>query len=199
MTVHSGPNIPVASTVSAGNANTVATGRLHRDTKNITISGSDWVADFLGPWSGRHYVVFEVPLPESLTSDKDLQTRLELSIKSAEATHQHILQGNWPEACRELRPMVELWRKGEIEQRLKNLLLDDGYSEVAAGHFQKAINELFELVSKFAHATDKYNKPQDIVKPMREDATLAFLLAKGLLDAIAQKAARREPTLPPST
>lgn len=154
----------------------------------FTISASDWVHDFWGPWQEQQFVVVDLPVPTVVTKDADVQERLTAALERLNEAKEHMQHGDWPEACDALRPVWEVLRDSVA---IKKLLVDDGFTEDAATLFQESLHKQFELASKFIHVLDKKKaKTIPIINPQREDAEFVYSLAVHALQLVAKKSAR---------
>lgn len=181
------------SLIRAGNAQEFLEEKIHTESKAIRITSSDWSADYNGPWRRQQFVVVEIPISDDVTgTNVQLEERLREALERAKSAQAHMVQGNWPEACDDLRPIFELFKDPKHAPDLGPLLKADGYTEAAAKAFHDSLQALFELMSKFFHSTDKTGKKvQPEIKPQREDALLAFSVAMSVLNVIGRKLARQ--------
>lgn len=181
------------SLIRAGNAQEFLEEKLHTESRAIRITSSDWSADYNGPWRQQQFVVVEVPLALDVAGvNAQLEERLREALERAKSAQAHLVQGHWPEACDDLRPLFELFKDPNHAPDLGPLLKADGYTESAIKAFHASIQSLFELSSKFLHSTDKTGKKvQPEIKPQREDAMLAFSVAIAVLNVIGRKLARQ--------
>jgi len=151
----------------------------------IRISGSDWIHEFAPKLDIGQFVVFEIPQPPLIGGTGTDFDRINEAIISARKAEQELRSGNWDDVMETLRGVWELLRN---QQHIRDLLERDGYTPEAAEAFDKALQSLFTLSSKFVHRLDQSRQRiMAEIKPSKEDAYLAFGLAMGALNLVARK------------
>lgn len=156
----------------------------------VTIKSSDWVHDYSPAFGLGRYAVIEYPLPPMNTTDGSLSERLNKAIESVACMRDSLVEGEWTDVMEKARPVGELLRNLD---ELKNLLMQDGFTDQAAEDMNTILKALFELTSKFHHKTTKDNRLKPDMKPSKEDAHMMYAVAANVVNMIAQKQKRLGP------
>lgn len=148
------------------------------------IASNDWLHDFAPKLGLGKFVTFELPQP-SIIATGVLEERMTRALAEARRGEQLFREGRWPEACAAFRPVWELVRKNVD---LSALLIKRGYTPELANSFMGAADALFQLCSKFVHATDKAgNLTAAAAVANKEEAQLVFVSAMAFVNIVARK------------
>jgi hypothetical protein len=151
----------------------------------IRIAATDWIHDYAPKLGLGRFAVLEIP--EFPAAAGELNDRIRIAVEAADKAADSLRKGEWNDACEDLRGVWESLRNYDV---VKTILLKDGYSDAAGDLLNGALNNLFDLASKFAHKLDKNKRVLPELRAQREDAYAAYLVARSTLNLIARKARR---------
>ncbi|MGB7532202.1 MAG: hypothetical protein WA977_04380 [Halobacteriota archaeon] len=156
---------------------------------NVKIPSNDWLHDFCPVLQVGKFAVFEFKIPEYKERKGDLSKRINEAIKAVEKMEGDLRKSEWNRVIEDSRPIWELLRNVD---KIKDLLLRDGYTEEAAGDLNAIINKLFDYSSKFHH---KLGKPPEKkimyeIKASKEDAYFMYTTGLAFANMISKKTQR---------
>lgn len=157
-------------------------------TNIVTISSSDWIHDYCPVFQIGKFAVFEYLLPEYTEGTGSIEERLNKSINAIKKMEDDILEGEWNEVIKNSRAIWELLRNCD---EIKDLLIEDGYTDQASENLNETIKQLFKFSSKFIHHEEIGNRTiMPEMKASKEDAYLIYTLSMNLVNLISKKLKR---------
>lgn len=156
------------------------------------IASSDWIHDYCPSFNIGKYMIIEVPLVETIVGTGELIERITDATKSLDKMREGLMACEWNRVIEDSRGVFELFRKYGATW-VKDILIRDGYTDMAATDLVKAIDNVFDYSSKFHHRTDVGGKTiMPEVKASKEDAYLIYTTAMSLVNLLARKTRRIE-------
>jgi hypothetical protein len=156
----------------------------------VTISSSDWIHDYCPVFQIGRFSVFEYLLPDYIEGSESMEERLNESINTIQKMEYNMIRGEWNEVIEDSRTVWELLRN---QDKIKDLLMRDGYTEPAVTDLNKSIKELFNYSSKFHHREDREKKIMPEIKASKEDAYLMYATSMAIVNLISKKMQRLSP------
>lgn len=175
--------------ISAKFDGTVITLHEHELKKEITIPASDWIHDYAPNFNMGKYLVAEIPIIEQLKIDDEFSKRISKAIEALLKMQKNIISGDWTEVMEGSRHVIELLRN---EPLIKQILEDDGYTDVVSKEIYESLKNLFKFSSKFHHKLDLDKKIKREFVPKKEDAYLIYFTTAGLVNLLTRKLKRKE-------
>jgi hypothetical protein len=154
----------------------------------VTIPSSDWVHDYCPVFQIGRFTVFEYLLPEYTEGKDSIEERLNKSINAIKKMEANILEGEWNEVIEASRPIWEVLRNHD---EIKDLLMEDGYTDQAFEAFNGTLKQLFSFSSNFIHQEEAGSKKlMPEMKASKEDAYLIYALSLNFVNLISKKMQR---------
>ncbi|MHB1664267.1 MAG: hypothetical protein ACYCT7_03250 [bacterium] len=150
----------------------------------ITIPSSDWIHDFCPAFNIGKFFVFEYLMPNYTEGSDSFEERLNKAINAIKDMESKMIAGEWTDVIEDSRPIFELLKnQGEI----KNLFIEDGFTDEAYNNLNNSLQSLFDFSSKFHHSVSQTKKVMPKIKASKEDAYLIYTISMTIVNLISKK------------
>lgn len=157
------------------------------------ITYSKWLKDYVPYFNGQKVLVYEIPVPPYNYLPKKLHSNFQKANSELTVMKKQMETGDWRSVVFSARIIYELFKNLDD---FDNLLVNSGYSKVAADCMKDSLKGFFDFISKVQHGYGIKTKanPNPSINPSveinREDATYIYVNCVSLLNLIAQKSKR---------
>lgn len=164
-------------------------------SSNVIIEQSVWVNDFVQKLGIGKFILIEFNSEIEYPSEEFEKIHSTVK-KSVSDQLSQLQQGNWEYAMLSSRKALETLRatlydkttKKILQNPIVDILKRDHFSEDAIESLAMSIGAIFDLVSKYAHTTDrKGNQIDSPIIPTKEDAYFVYTFTSGLLNMLTSK------------
>lgn len=165
----------------------------HQYDVTCKISYSKWLKEYIPYFNGQRVLVYEIPVPPYNYIPKKLYASFEKANSELSLMQKQIETGDWRSVVFSARIIYELFKNLDDFDKL---LVNSGYSKVAADCMKDTLKGFFDFISKVQHGYGIKTKanPNPSINPSveinREDATYIYVNCVSLLNLIAQKSKR---------
>lgn len=165
----------------------------HKYDITCKITYSKWLKEYIPYFNGQSVLVYEIPVPPYNYIPKKLNSNFEKANSALNQMNKQMEVGDWRSVVFSARIIYELFKNLDD---FDNLLVNSGYSKVAADCMKESLKGFFDFISKVQHGYGIKTKanPNPIINPdveiNKEDATYIYVNCASLLNLIAQKSKR---------